>query len=129
MKQLLLLLILLNPSVTRAQQGMASWYGEEHRGRMMANGQAFDPDKLTAASWDYPLGTLLRVAHKQANVVVVVTDRGPSRRLAREGRVIDLSAAAFRKLAAPELGLVRVTIEKIDSHSTSVATGNAKSSP
>src|SRR6516162_1226131 len=41
--------------------GLASWYGEEHRGKLMANGKRFDPDKLTAASWFYPLGTKVRV--------------------------------------------------------------------
>jgi len=29
----------------------ASWYGETHRGLPMANGQRFNPDKLTAVSW------------------------------------------------------------------------------
>ena len=41
--------------------GYASWYGEDHRGRLMANGKKFNPDKLTAASWFYPLGTRVRV--------------------------------------------------------------------
>src|SRR5262245_5419101 len=42
-------------------QGLASWYGEDHRGRLMANGKRFNPDRLTAASWFYPLGTKVRV--------------------------------------------------------------------
>jgi len=41
--------------------GTASWYGEQHQGRKMANGQRFDRHKLTAASWYFPLGTTLRV--------------------------------------------------------------------
>ncbi len=100
---------------TPPTSGLASWYGEDHRGRLMANGKRFDPDKLTAASWFYPLGTKLLVTVKDANstrfVQVTVTDRGPHRRLVREGRIIDLAAAAFRRLAGPELGLVRVTIQ------------------
>src|SRR5256885_351299 len=44
-----------------SQTHVASWYGEEHRGRLMANGKRFNPDKLTAASWFYPLGTTVRV--------------------------------------------------------------------
>ncbi len=95
--------------------GLASWYGEDHRGKLMANGKRFDPDKLTAASWFYPLGTKLRVTLKDASsarvVQVTVTDRGPHRRLVRDGRIIDLAAAAFRRLARPELGLVTVTIQ------------------
>src|SRR5437868_1428096 len=68
----------------------ASWYGEDHRGRLMANGQRFNPDRLTCASWNYPFGTELRVTHGQRTVTVIVTDRGPALDLHRD---IDLSAA------------------------------------
>jgi rare lipoprotein A len=91
---------------------VASWYGDEHRGLPMANGKPFNPDKLTAASWFYPLGTRVVVAHAGRSVVVEVTDRGPARRLVKEGRKIDLSHAAFAKLADPDLGLIDVTINK-----------------
>ena len=72
---------------------VASWYGEDHRGRLMANGKPFDPDKLTAASWFYPLGTKVRVTLKSPvqvssvprSVLVTITDRSPARRLARPG--------------------------------------------
>src|SRR5215469_18308319 len=68
--------------------GLASWYGEEHRGKLMANGKRFDPDKLTAASWFYPLGTKVRVSlastsKPRASVVVTITDRGPDKHLVR----------------------------------------------
>lgn len=90
----------------------ASWYGEEHRGKLMANGRPFNPNALTAASWFYPLGTRVRVTSGDSSVVFIITDRGPARRLVRQGRVIDLSAAAFRRLARAELGLVEVTTIK-----------------
>lgn len=100
------------------QHGFASWYGEEHRGKLMANGQKFDPDKLTAASWFYPLGTRVRVTvsspdFEPRSVMVTITDRGPAKRLVREGRIIDLGHAAFKKIAHPDLGLVKVTVEPI----------------
>lgn len=91
---------------------LASWYGEEHRGLLMANGQRFDPDKLTAASWFYDLGTKVIVTHENRSVIVEITDRGPARLLMKEGRKIDLSRAAFAKLADPDLGLIDVTIKK-----------------
>src|SRR5512133_2739968 len=97
----------------RAQTGIASWYGEAHRGKPMANGKAFNPDKLTAASWFYPLGTTLdvQVTGKTCrSVTVVVSDRGPSKELVKQGRVIDLSREAFNTLAKLEEGLVRVQI-------------------
>jgi rare lipoprotein A len=97
--------------------GVASWYGEAHRGKLMANGKNFDPDKLTAASWFYPLGTRVRVtlqSEPERTVLVTITDRGPARRYVRRGRVIDLAHAAFKELASPDLGLVPVTVEQVE---------------
>lgn len=88
----------------------ASWYGEEHRGRLMANGRPFNPDKLTAASWFYQLGTKVAVSHEGRTVVVEITDRGPAPYLVRQGRKIDLSHAAFIRLASPSRGLIAVTV-------------------
>jgi rare lipoprotein A len=89
----------------------------------MANGKPFNPDKLTAASWFYPLGTKVRVtlqeapsasrSKSQTTVLVTITDRGPARRLVRTGRIIDLSHAAFKALASPDLGLVQVEVEPV----------------
>jgi len=98
-----------------AKTGAASWYGEAHRGKLMANGKPFNPDELTAASWFFPLQTRVVVTCKTENqpvrrVVVTVTDRGPSLRLVKEGRIIDLSRAAFEKLASPMLGLIEVSV-------------------
>ena len=88
----------------------ASWMGEGLRGKLMANGKLFNPDKLTCASWEYPLGTKLCIVYGTKEVVVVVTDRGPSRKLWRQGRRLDLSKAAFKKLAPLKLGVIRVRI-------------------
>jgi len=98
--------------------GLASWYGEEHRGKLMANGKRFNPDKFTAASWHYPLDTRVKVtltgkSQRPRSVVVTITDRGPDKRLVREGRVIDLSHAPFKTLASPYLGLITVTIQPL----------------
>ncbi len=104
-----------------AKTGIASWYGEAHRGKVMANGKRFNPDRLTAASWFYPLGTKLRVSVKEPfqgqtqarSVLVTVTDRGPALDLVRDGRVIDLARAAFRRLTSTDYGLVPVTIRPV----------------
>jgi rare lipoprotein A len=98
--------------------GVASWYGEDHRGRLMANGKQFNPDHLTAASWFYPLGSKVRVTAKgpgnQSKAVIVrITDRGPSMDLVREGRIIDLTYAAFQQLSSPDRGLISVKVEKV----------------
>jgi Lipoproteins len=99
--------------------GVASWYGEEHRGRLMANGKRFNPDKLTAASWFYPLGTKVRVilnsnTQNARSVLVTITDRGPAKELVRDGRIIDLTHAAFKRLGHPAVGLVAVTVKPMN---------------
>ena len=92
-------------SATRS--GVVSWYGETYRGRPMANGQRYNPDALTCASVEYPLGTVLMVTYLKRSVTVTVTDRGPAQHL---NRLLDLSAAAFASLAEPRIGLLRVTV-------------------
>jgi peptidoglycan lytic transglycosylase len=107
--------------------GTASWYGKQHQGRKMANGKRFDRNKLTAASWYFPLGTTVRVVNLKngKSVVVTITDRGPNHRL---NRSVDLSEAAAARLGYVRQGLtpvflypvVAVTTEpaELDSHLT-----------
>jgi len=115
----LLLFLITRPAMAALTNGTASWYGEDHRGRLMANGKRFNPDRLTAASWFYPLGSKVRVTVAEPNkprrrVLVTITDRGPSKDLVRDGRIIDLTHAAFRQLARPNLGLISVSVEQIE---------------
>lgn len=114
------------------EKGIASWYGESHRGRLMANGRKFNPDRLTAASWFYPLGTRVKVTLHQPKskpskkaqtrtVYVTITDRGPAHYLVRGGRIIDLAEAAFERLADLDLGLVQVTVKPVKAVSVRTA--------
>ncbi len=95
--------------------GIASWYGQQHQGRKMANGKRFDRRKMTAASWYVPLGTVLRVVNLEngRSVTVTVTDRGPNLRL---HRILDLSEAAAKELGYVEKGLTPVFVSPILSY-------------
>jgi len=79
----------------------------------MANGRPFNPDALTAASWNYPLGTKLKVVYGNKSVQVDVTDKGGARAFMQFGKVVDLSHAAFAKLEKPAVGSIRVKIIKV----------------
>ena len=98
--------------------GQASWYSkascqkEGTSGVKTASGKVFDENADTCASWFYPFGTKLRVTYKNKSVIVVVTDRGPSKKLVAKGRIIDLSKGAFEKLAPLSKGVIQVTIEE-----------------
>lgn len=89
--------------------GVASWYGKQHQGLKMANGKPFDRRKMTAAAWNIPLGTVVRVVnlHNGNSVNVTITDRGPHPRLSR---AIDLSEAAAIELDYIDKGLASVFI-------------------
>ncbi len=94
------------------REGIASYYSYECADLPMANGQPFDPEQRTCASWFHKFGTVLRVRSLDTGRVteVVVTDRGPNKRLVKEGRIIDLSKRAFQDICPLEKGLTRVAI-------------------
>jgi rare lipoprotein A len=92
----------------------ATWYGESWRGRKMANGKPYNPDLLTCASWDYPLGSKLRITYEKHSVTVEVTDRGGKNRWYQIGKTIDLTPTAFTKLAPLKAGSIQVRTQKID---------------
>jgi rare lipoprotein A len=94
---------------TPGQTGIASWYGHRHNGRRTANGEIHDSRRLTAAHRGLPFGTVVRVTNlaSGAQVVVRINDRGPY----VQGRVIDLSELAARRLGLLERGTAPVRIE------------------
>ena len=92
----------------------ATWYGDSERGKPMANGRPFNPDALTAASWNYPLGTKLKVVYGNRSVLVEVTDKGGARAFMQFGKVVDLSHAAFARLEKPAVGSIRVKIVRME---------------
>ncbi|MBI1940652.1 MAG: septal ring lytic transglycosylase RlpA family protein [Acidobacteria bacterium] len=102
--------------------GVASWYGEECQGNLTASGEVFDLNGLTAAHWEYPFGTRVKITNLKNNksVVVRVNDRGPG----IEGRLIDVSMAAAQQLGFLNSGLTDVRVEVV-----SAPTQKAESAP
>ena len=94
------------------ETGMASWYGRQFDGRPTANSETFDMYKLSAAHKTLPLPSYVRVVNRNngKSLVVRVNDRGPF----VEGRIIDLSYAAARKLGMIKDGVVPVEIELLE---------------
>lgn len=95
-----------------AATGEASVYARKFDGRRTANGERFDPGKLTAAHETLPFGTRVRVRNlaNGRSVVVRVNDRG---RLA-PGRIIDLSRAAARAIGMDPRGVARVEVVRVE---------------
>jgi rare lipoprotein A len=82
---------------------------------VMANGRKLDDEKFTVASWDFPFGTKIQITNleNKKKVVAVVSDRGPAKKLYKKGRIIDLSRAAFAKIANCKQGIIQISIERI----------------
>jgi rare lipoprotein A len=90
------------------QCSSASYYGhgDGYAWQRMANGQPMNPEAMITAHRHFPFGTRLRVVNPDngKSVDVVVSDRGPF----VGGRALDLSYGAFRRIASPSQGLVKV---------------------
>jgi rare lipoprotein A len=99
------------------EEGVASWYGYES-GRMTANGEAFNPNGLTAAHKYLPIPMFAQVTNLEngRSIIVRVNDRGPfpSAQNPRSGdRIIDLSLGAAKRLGFYAKGTARVRVEAI----------------
>jgi rare lipoprotein A len=82
---------------------------------------------LTAANWDYPFGTRLRVTNliNKKSVIVRVNDRGPG----IPGRVIDLSMAAAKRLGFIRAGVTPVQVEVVHLAKQSAKDGTLAGAP
>jgi rare lipoprotein A len=93
------------------ETGLASWYGAPYHGRRTASGEVYDMEQLTAAHRTLPFQTWVEVTDLDNGKIVNVriTDRGPF----VDGRVIDLSLAAARKIEMVGPGTARVKLKVV----------------
>jgi rare lipoprotein A len=82
---------------------VASWYGQYHQGRIMANGAPFDMYGATIAHRDIAIGTEVELENPETGekAKAVVTDRGPSAR----NRDVDLSYGLAKRLSIAQQGV------------------------
>src|SRR3981189_2193792 len=93
------------------EEGMASWYGYDFRGRLTANGEVFDMASLTAAHPTLPMPCYARVTNlgNGKSLVVRVNDRGPY----PGKRLIDVSNKAAELLEFKGNGVAKVRVEYV----------------
>jgi len=104
------------------QEGIASWYGTKFHGRKTSSGEPYNMYAMTAAHKRLPLPTYVEVTHKGngRKIIVKVNDRGPF----HEGRIIDLSYAAARKLGISATGTAPVSIRAINTSALDLNTAD-----
>ena len=92
--------------------GYASWYGEELAGNVTANGEAFNPQGISAAHKTLPLPSYVEVTALDTGrtILVRVNDRGPF----ATDRLIDLSLGAARQLGIDRNGVSGVRVRKVN---------------
>ncbi len=93
-----------------SQVGKASWYDDQ--GDRTANGEIYNMNALTAAHPSLALNTVVEVTNLKngKSVKVRVNDRLPP---IHDGRVIDLSKAAFRQVASLSDGVIDVELRVV----------------
>jgi rare lipoprotein A len=94
------------------EKGLASWYGEPYHGRRTASGEIYDMHRLTAAHRSLAFGTFVRVTRRDTGerVEVRINDRGPF----VEGRIIDLSFAAAKRIGLDVDGVAPVEVRVLE---------------
>jgi peptidoglycan lytic transglycosylase len=95
------------------ETGLASWYGAPYHNRRGSNGQVYNMHAMTAAHRTLPLDSIVRVTNVKTgrSALVRITDRGPF----IEGRILDLSLAAAKKVDVWQAGLARVRLEVLQT--------------
>jgi len=99
--------------------GKASYYGPNFHGKCCtANGERVNMHALTAAHPTLPFGSRVKVTNlkNKKSVIVRINDRGPF----HSSRIIDLSLAAFKKIAYRRAGIIQVRLELLDSNAKKV---------
>jgi len=90
------IVLVMLPGTAFAERVIATWYGNEFKGKRTASGQIFNPSGHTAAHRKLPFGTCLLVGNPRTGkeVRVTVNDRGPF----SHGASLDLSWGAARAI-------------------------------
>lgn len=87
----------------------ASWYGTYFHGKKTASGETYDLYAYSAAHKTLPIPSFAKITHLKngRSLIVRINDRGPF----IQGREIDLSWAAARKLGTLEYGVSEVEVQ------------------
>lgn len=92
--------------------GYAAAYAEPPRGNATANGEAFNPNAITAAHRTLPIPSYVEVTSLETGrtILVRVNDRGPF----SNDRLIDLSDGAARQLGIAGAGRTPVRVRRVN---------------
>jgi rare lipoprotein A len=90
----------------------ASWYGDREGGQDTGNGEAFNPDAVSAAHRTLPMPSYVEVTDLNSGrtILVRINDRGPF----AKGRILDLSPGAAAQLGVAGQGHIPVRVRRVN---------------
>jgi rare lipoprotein A len=93
------------------ETGMASFYARKFQDRKTSSGELLNNNSMTAAHKTLPFGSevIVKNLNNGKSVKVRINDRGPF----VEGRIIDLTRAAFSQIANLDKGVTKVEIRVV----------------
>lgn len=96
-------------------KGICVYYNDKFQGHVLASGEKYDKEALTAAHKTLPFGTMVKVTNLGNNksVVVRVNDRGPHG--GSKAKIIEITSRAAKEIDMIKKGKVEVQIEVVES--------------
>ena len=96
----------------KVYRGISSYYGPKFHGKLTANGEIFDMYGVSAAHKEFLFNTVIRVTNEDngKSLIIRINDRGPY----IDGRILDCSFGAAKKLGFTGAGTANVKIEVIE---------------
>ncbi len=105
----------LGLKITKTLFGIASFYSRNLEGTKTATGETFHHNNLTAASNNFKLNSWVRVTNLKngESVIVRINDRMHPK-MAKKGRVVDLTYSAAKKIGLTgKIGVTKVKVEQV----------------
>jgi rare lipoprotein A len=101
-----------NPVPVDTITGVASYYADKFHGRTTANGETYDMYGFTAAHYDMPFDTIIRVVNLKNDkfIIIRINDRMPY----HSERIIDLSYGTALELDMVKDGIQEVRLEILE---------------
>jgi len=96
-------------------KGICVYYNDKFQGHVLASGEKYDKEALTAAHKTLPFGTMVKVTNLGNNksVVVRVNDRRPHS--GSRAKIIEITSRAAKEIDMIKKGKVEVQIEVVES--------------
>jgi len=95
-------------------KGICVYYSDRFQGHVVASGEKYDKEAMTAAHKKLPFGTMVKVTNLRNNksVVVRVNDRGPHG--GSKAKIIEITSRAAKDIDMIQEGKAKVQIEIVE---------------